>query len=275
MKMKKSVLAIVAVAAVMLAACGNKQKAAETEADSTESFEEQQIKAGMNVQLDSLTNLWLGMKRRGVFGVDKEGNVVLTEAEKKVAPDYLFTPEGLKGKMETLSAKYRALTVFYVDKQIGDTYGMTDVWTPAMKKLMSEIGDPALELLTTAPNEFNKDYEALNKKIYKMMEEEGRANFFWETAATSIVEQTYLISVNQEKLLAKMTDKDAEDLTYRIVLLMDAYEELSQYNPQLLQLLTVLQPLEKLNAVSVSQLRDQLNESKDAIANSRKLLFDF
>lgn len=261
---------------MMMAACGNKQKAAEaTEADSTETFEEQQIKAGMNVQLDSLTNLWLGMKRRGVFGVDKEGSVVLSEAEKKVAPDYLFTPDGLKDKMETLSAKYRALTVFYVDKQIGDAYGMTDVWTPAMKKLMSEINDPALEELAKAPAEYNKEYEALNQKIYKMMEEEGRANFFWETAATSIVEQTYLISVNQEKLLAKLTDKDAEDLTYRIALLMDAYEELSQYNPQLMQLLTVLQPLEKLNAISVSQLRDQLNESKDAIANSRKMLFDF
>jgi len=272
--MKKITLVMAVAAALMMTACNNKQKAAEANTETTETFEEQQIKAGMNVQLDSLTNLFLGLQQRGLFGVDKEGNIQLSADEKKVTPDYLFTPEKLADKLETLSAKYRALIVYYTDKQIGDLYEMQDVWTPELKKLSSEINDPALEMILADKEKYNKDnFEEINRKAYQMEEESGRANHFWEACATAIVEQTYLLSVNQEKLLSQLTDKDAEDLTYRIVLLNDSFEQLSEYNPQLMQLLTVLQPLAKLNAISIDQLREQLNESKDEIANSRALLF--
>ncbi len=273
--MKKVTLTMAAIMAIAMTACTGKQKPAETATNGEETFEEQQIKAGMNAQLDSLTNIWLGLKQRGLFGTDESGKPQLTAEQKKVQPDYLFTPEQLADKTETLSAKYRAFTVFNIDKEVGALYGMKDVWTPAIEKLATEMNDPALKLSTQGDIEYNKDnFEELNKKLYKLEEENGRANHFWESAATSIVEQTYLLSVNQELLLSKMTDKDAEDLTYRIVLLLDAFEELSEYNPQLMQMLTVLQPLGKLNAISVDQLRQQLTEMKEDVASSRALLFE-
>ncbi|MCR4583465.1 MAG: hypothetical protein K5764_07935 [Prevotella sp.] len=272
--MKKITFAIVAVAVAMMAACGNKQQAANTSADSTETFEEQQIKAGMSVQLDSLASIWVSLKNRGVFNIDPDGKIKLTDAEKKVTPDYLITPDELEGKLETLSAKYRALIVFDIDRQLGLLYGMEDVWTPATKKLATEVNDPSLKLIDSGEIDVkSEDYQATQKKIYETELENGRGNHYWECCATAIVEQTYLLSVNQEKLLAKLTDKDAEDLTYRIALLINAYEELSEINPQLMQLLTVLQPLGKLNAISVDQLREQLNESKEEVANSRNMLF--
>lgn len=276
MDMKKFSFALIAAAAFIMASCGNKQKAEEVANDSTETFEEKQIKAGMNAQLDSLTNLWMQIKRREIFDVDPDNKIVISAEEKKVAPDYLYTPDKLKGKLETLSAKYRALVVFSIDQQVGTLYGMNDVWSSAIEKLGAEVNDPVMKLVQDGEIDFDdENHIAVNEKVYKTEEEAGRANYFWETSATAIVEQTYLLSVNQDKLLAHLTDEDAEKLTFRIILLNDAYENLAEYNPQLMQLLSVLQPLSKLNAITVDQLREQLNESKEEIAQARKSLFEF
>ena len=276
MDMKKFSFALIAAAAFIMASCGNKQKAEEVANDSTETFEEKQIKAGMNAQLDSLTNLWMQIKRREIFDVDPDNKIVISAEEKKVAPDYLYTPDKLKGKLETLSAKYRALVVFSIDQQVGTLYGMNDVWSSAIEKLGAEVNDPVMKLVQDGEIDFDdENHIAVNEKVYKTEEEAGRANYFWETCATAIVEQTYLLSVNQDKLLAHLTDDDAEKLTFRIILLNDAYEKLAEYNPQLMQLLSVLQPLSKLNAITVDQLREQLNESKEEIAQARKSLFEF
>lgn len=276
MDMKKFSFALIAAAAFIMASCGNKQKAEEVANDSTETFEEKQIKAGMNAQLDSLTNLWMQIKRREIFDVDPDNKIVISAEEKKVAPDYLYTPDKLKGKLETLSAKYRALVVFSIDQQVGTLYGMNDVWSSAIEKLGAEVNDPVMKLVQDGEIDFDdENHIAVNEKVYKTEEEAGRANYFWETSATAIVEQTYLLSVNQDKLLAHLTDEDAEKLTFHIILLNDAYENLAEYNPQLMQLLSVLQPLSKLNAITVDQLREQLNESKEEIAQARKSLFEF
>lgn len=276
MDMKKFSFALIAAAAFIMASCGNKQKAEEVANDSTETFEEKQIKAGMNAQLDSLTNLWMQIKRREIFDVDPDDKIVISAEEKKVAPDYLYTPDKLKGKLETLSAKYRALVVFSIDQQIGTLYGMNDVWSSAIEKLGAEVNDPVMKLVQDGEINFDdENHIAVNEKVYRTEEEAGRANYFWETSAAAIVEQTYLLSVNQDKLLAHLTDEDAEKLTFRIILLNDAYENLAEYNPQLMQLLSVLQPLSKLNAITVDQLREQLNESKEEIAQARKSLFEF
>lgn len=276
MDMKKFSFALIAAVALIMASCGNKQKAEEVANDSTETFEEKQIKAGMNAQLDSLTNLWMQIKRREIFDVDPDNKIVISAEEKKVAPDYLYTPDKLKGKLETLSAKYRALVVFSIDQQVGTLYGMNDVWSSAIEKLGAEVNDPVMKLVQDGEIDFDdENHIAVNEKVYKTEEEAGRANYFWEASATAIVEQTYLLSVNQDKLLAHLTDEDAEKLTFRIILLNDAYENLAEYNPQLMQLLSVLQPLSKLNAITVDQLREQLNESKEEIAQARKSLFEF
>lgn len=276
MDMKKISFALIAAVALIMASCGNKQKAEEVANDSTETFEEKQIKAGMNAQLDSLTNLWMQIKRREIFDVNPDNKIVISAEEKKVAPDYLYTPDKLKGKLETLSAKYRALVVFSIDQQVGTLYGMNDVWSSAIEKLGAEVNDPVMKLVQDGEIDFDdENHIAVNEKVYKTEEEAGRANYFWEASATAIVEQTYLLSVNQDKLLAHLTDEDAEKLTFRIILLNDAYENLAEYNPQLMQLLSVLQPLSKLNAITVDQLREQLNESKEEIAQARKSLFEF
>jgi len=256
----------------MIMSCGgNKQKGASTDKDTAESFEVKQIKKGMCVKLDSLTALWVNLKPSAVYKTTKDGKIVLSDKEKKVKPDYLFTPDGLANKLETLSSKYRAISVFFVDREIANLYGMEDVYSPAMKKIAADLNDPAIKFIYD--NGDKMDYVELQKKAYDIEEENGRANRFWEAAATSIIEQTYILAKNKEKYLAQFTDKDAEDITYQIQLLLLSFEDLSQHDPELLNLYNVIQPLNNLNAINVKDLREQLTKTESEIAKAREQLF--
>lgn len=272
--MKK--IAFVFATAAMLAACtANKpqqEAPAEEPAAATrvakeipESFEEQQIKAGMSVQLDSLTACWT---RLGKSPIELNGGkLALSAEEKMVKPDYLLNPAEVMDKLESLSLKYRAMVVMNIDKTIADLYEMPDVYAEPVSKLAAEVNDPAVSYFMEAGD------AAEVQKIYDIEVENGRANYFWEAAATGIVEQLYVLIKNEEKFLATFTDKDAEDITYRVSLLVDAYEDLSDYNLELRKLYNVLLPLESLNAISVDQLREQLDQIKGQVEQARATLF--
>ncbi len=275
--MKK--IAFVFATAALLAACtGNKPQtpAAEEPAATTrvakeipESFEEQQIKAGMSVQLDSLTAAWLRLKRCPIVINAEQQKVTLSDDEKKIKPDYLINPNEIMDKIESLSLKYRALTVMNIDKSISDIYEMSDVYSEPLAKVFAEVNDPALK--------FVAEQGGLEKvemsQIYAIEEENGRANYFWEATATGIIEQLYVLTKNQEMFLANFTDKDAEDITYRVSLLVDLYEDLSDYNLELRKLYNVLLPLEVLNAITVDELRGQLDQIKAQVEQARATLF--
>ena len=269
--MKK--FAFILAAAALFAACsGNKQQASDTnEPAPAESFQEQQIKAGMSARLDSLTAAYMRVKPLPMFDKSKEGVVALTAEEKKVAPDYLINPEEIMGKLESLSLKYRALTVMATDAMIAKLYEMPDVYSEPIARLMAEIDDPSLKFYME--NEGKMERQEMMNEIYRIEEEAGRANYFWETAATSIIEQLYIVGQNQDKFLSTFTDKDAEDITWHLSILVDAYKDLSEYNMELKKLYNVLQPLEVLNAITVDELRGQLKQVKGQIDQARATLF--
>jgi hypothetical protein len=129
-------------------------------------------------------------------------------------------------------------------------------------------------LLFFDENSEKMEYTELNSQAYKIAEENGRANRYWEVAASSIIEQIYLIANNQDKFLANFTDKDAEDMTYRTILLCESFQDLAEYHPDLANLNNVILPLEKLDALTVDKLREQLTELKADIEKSRAQLFE-
>ena len=104
------------------------------------------------------------------------------------------------------------------------------------------------------------------------MNENGRINYFWQIAAASLVEQLYLVNQNTEKFLAAFDDEAAANSTFRIVLILDALDRLSEYDPDIKPVADALAPLDVLNATTVAELKTQLTEAKDKIDAARQSL---
>ena len=114
--MKKLSIFAVALAAVAFAACtGNKPQNEQNGTDSVKSFEQEQIEENIKVQIDSLAAEFGKLKALPILK-DQNGNVILSDEEKQVKPDYLLSPSAIEDAI-TLPGKYRILSALSIDKQ--------------------------------------------------------------------------------------------------------------------------------------------------------------
>jgi len=266
--MKKLSFFAVALTAMLFAACGgNKSTQNAEETDSVKSFEQQQIEANIKMQFDSLATE-LGRMKKLPISMNKEtGTIKLDDKEKQVKPDYLLQAS-VADNATTLSEKYRALAALEVDKEVAKLYDMpTEDYDKAITKLVADINDPSFKTLDDNGN----IYET-TEALYKAMDENGRINYFWQIVAASLVENLYITSQNSEKFLAAFNDEAAANITFRIILLQDAVIRLTDYDAEFVPIAKAIEPLTVLNAVTVSELREQMAEAKDKIAEARNSL---
>ena len=230
---KLSVLAI-AFAAIAFAACGGKKSAQAVEdADSLKSFEQQQIEASIKMHLDSIS-----------------------------------ADLGKLDQLPFLQEKYRVLSALNVDRKIAAMYEMpTEDYDKAITKLAADIDDPSFKAIEDA----NTIYETTNT-LYDAMNDNGRINYFWQLASASLVEQLYVTNQNADKFLSVFNDEAAANVTFRIVLILDAINRLTDFDPEIKPVASALAPLDVLNATTVSELKAQLAEAKDKIAAAREAL---
>ena len=263
---KLSVLAI-AFAAIAFAACGGKKSVQAVEdADSLKSFEQQQIEASIKMHLDSIS-ADLGKLDQLPFLQESENGVQLTKEEKQVKPDYLLSPS-VADEAATLAEKYRVLSALNVDRKIAAMYEMpTEDYDKAITKLAADIDDPSFKAIEDA----NTIYETTNT-LYDAMNDNGRINYFWQLASASLVEQLYVTNQNADKFLSVFNDEAAANVTFRIVLILDAINRLTDFDPEIKPVASALAPLDVLNATTVSELKAQLAEAKDKIAAAREAL---
>ena len=106
------------------------------------------------------------------------------------------------------------------------------------------------------------------------MDENGRINFFWQMASTALVEQLYVISQNTDKFLTAFDDNAASNVSLRVILIQDALNRLTEYDPEVIPVAEAFDPLTTINAVTVAELKDQLEDAKDQIAEARNNLLD-
>jgi hypothetical protein len=104
------------------------------------------------------------------------------------------------------------------------------------------------------------------------MNENGRINYFWQLAAASLVEQLYIANQNSEKFLSVFDDESASNVTFRIVLILDALNRLSEYDPEIKPVAEALAPLDVLNAMTLDEMKTQLAQAKDKIDAARAAL---
>ena len=143
----------------------------------------------------------------------------------------------------------------------------TDEFDKAISKLVADINDPSFKEIDDAGTIFET-----TEKLYESMEANGRINYFWQLAATSLVEELYVMTQNTEKFITVFDDESASNVTYRIALLIDAIDRLSEYDPDIEPIAAAISPLNVLNAISVDQLKSQITEAKTQIIEARKAL---
>ena len=263
--MKKLSFLAIAFVAIAFAACGG-QKSGQTEeaADSLKSFEQQQIEASIKMHHDSIAAEFGKMKQLPFV---QDGVLSLTKEEKQVKPDYLFDA-AIADEATTLAEKYRILSALAVDKKIAELYEMpTEDYEKAINKLAADINDPSFKAL----EDTNTIFETTTT-LYDEMEKNGRINYFWQLAAAALVEQLYDANQNVDKFITAFDDEAAANVSFRIVLILDAINRLSEYDADIEPVAKALAPLDVLNATTVSELKTQIAEAKEPIENARKAL---
>jgi len=265
--MKKFSIFAIAIAAAVFAACGgNKSAKSEAETDSLKSFEQQQIEASIKMHLDSI-GAEIGKLEQPKFLNEGEDGITLTKEEKQVKPDYLFAPT-VADNATTLPEKYRAMSALAIDENVAKLYEMpTEDYDKAIGKLTAEINDPSFKVLENEA----KAYETTSA-LYDAMEKNGRINYFWQMAAAALVEQLYVANQNADKFLSVLNDEAAANLTFRVVLILDAINRLAQYDPDMMPVVNALAPLEVINSTTVDELKKELAEVKDKVAEARAAL---
>ena len=264
--MKKLSVFAVAFAAITFAACGGNKTAQSTEGeDSVKSFEQQQVEASIKMHVDSLAST-IGQLKHMPFMQENDGSIALTAEEKQVKPDYLLPPT--TENAATLAEKYRLLSALGIDKRLAKLYDMpVDEYEQACSKLLAEINDPSFKDIQNASTVYETTTD-----LYNAMEANGRINYFWQLTASSLVEELYILSQNSEKFLASFNDEAAANSTFRIVLILDALDRLTEYDSEIQPVVEALRPLSALNATTVDELRGQLAEAKDQINFARNTL---
>jgi len=265
--MKKLSYLAIAFVAIAFAACGG-QKSTQNidEADSLKSFEQQQIEASIKMHFDSIASEVSKLKQLP-FVQEGNGGLALTKEEKQVKPDYLLTAT-VADNATTLAEKYRLISALNVDHKIASLYEMpTEDYDKAITKLAADINDPSFKVIDNANTLFETSSD-----LYDAMEKNGRINYFWQMASAALVEQLYVTNQNADKFLSVFDDDAAANITFRIVLILDAVNRLKDYDPDIIPVADAIAPLDVLNATSVSELKAQLGEAKEKIDAARKAL---
>ncbi len=264
--MKKLSILAVAFAALTFAACGGKKTTDNVEGkDSVKSFEQEQIEAAIKMHFDSLASELGKLKQLPVAA--KDGVITLTDEEKQVKPDYLLDVAVIDNAI-TLSEKYRVLSALEVDKEVAKLYDMdTADIDKAITKLAADINDPSFKAVEGKSGIYESAQE-----LYDAMNENGRINYFWQIVASSLVEQLYVTSQNTDKFLTSFTDDAADKVTFRIILIQDALNRLTEYDPEISPVVDAIAPLSVLNATTVDEFKVQLAEASEKIIAARNAL---
>ena len=160
------------------------------------------------------------------------------------------------------------LSALQIDKEIAELYEMpTTEYENRIASLFVDINDPSFKAI-----EGNSDVYETTQELYNAMNENGRINYFWQIVSTALVEQLYVVSQNTDKFLAAFDDETASNMSYRMILIQDAINRLTEYDPEVTPVAEALEPLNVINATSVSELKEQLESAKDQIAAARQSL---
>jgi len=266
--MKKLFVIILAVAFVALPSCKNQKKAAEAPVQKELSQKEKYVLAELELNANELAESFKQIKMPKFMKVEN-GEVLLSEKEKMVKPDYLVDPSKTNDFV-TLDQKYRGYGIMNFDCFIAEAYGMpVDEYKAALQKLLADMSDPAIEEFIENSDE---DYGEAYKAMYQAEVSAQRLPLFWSMEAAWLVEQIYVLTKDVDKVMQLFDDETASDISYHFILVHNGLTQLVDIYPEMAALNAALQPLYVINAINCEQLRDQLLELKGSIETVRAFL---
>lgn len=276
--MKKSLLLASVVIAACLSSCGNNngnksEKNEQNEVVSAQNALNDEInQEAVKTEFDNLKISVSKIRMAPFVSSTEDGRIQLTEKEKMVKPDYLINPS-IVGKLVTLSQKYHVTSMMAADLVIANLYEMPTVdMKEAIAKLLLDINDEAFTNFANTPW---SDLEGASDALQFLIEEEyeaGRQYLFWDALAASLVEQLYIMTRNVDKFMPMFTDETVEDFTFNFICLHEGLLTMADTNEEMSSLHNVLEPLYAINAVTVDQFREQLNQLGGEIEKCRQHL---
>ena len=167
-------------------------------------------------------------------------------------------------------SKFRLLGVLDVNRRLAKLIGSpTEVYDKKITALLNDIN------YSTLTDIYQHGYISdLSYNDYKKMEAEGKINIYWQIAIATIVEQLYFISHNSEKIIRVLTDLDVANITFRLVLVLDAVWRLSYYDPYLAEIVQAIVPLKMIDAISKDELKSQLIQVDSDLESAHRILIN-
>jgi len=273
--MKRLVFVCLAAALICAPSCKNNSKNAKVEENKDSlalenkmQIADELVKADFQNIIESASKL----KPAPFASAAQDGRIVLSNKEKKVKPNYLLNPD-LAANLVSFSQKYRAVAMYGADLVIANMYEMdAQPYKDVVAKLLTELGDEAFTNFASMPWIDWENASDAMKILVEAEYEAGRQNFYWESVASSYVEQLYIISRNVDKFMLMFNDETAADFTFNFVCLFESLRQVIELNPEMSSLYEAIKPLEVINAISVKQFKEQIISISDDIAASREAL---
>jgi len=196
MRFSNIFIVLAMVAALSVVSCKNKK----SDIQAQEQTLTQKIEYGEEALaiIDSLANIWIQSTAENPSPFD----VILTEKEKLVKPDYLFDPKAIDTLLRR-EQKICALAMLEVDRIVLSSYGMpTNEADEAISKLLMDIN------FNVYPEDFiyeKKDISRNVAKFYQACKEIGDLAAFWTFNAQVLNEMEYIIAQNPELYFGKIS----------------------------------------------------------------------
>jgi len=258
-------------------ACGNKPKPADTTGQTQSTLtdwdkEQQRLDTEIKSQLDTL-----------VFDVVRLSVPEVEEATSQIKPTCLLTPRQADDAI-SLYAKYNALTILMIDRQIALRCQMpTAEYDAACQRLTASINDPALthldSLVTTLMQLLSGqiDAKALTASLQQYHDQEletGRGSYFWSVVTSSLVEQIYLSTHGLGAHLGDISDDTVQEVTRRVSIILNDINLLAERDENIAHIAQVLRPFHQLNATNAAEFDAQMQRIKDSITQMRQSLLE-
>lgn len=270
--MKKLTVLLLA-ALLVVPSCKNQNKGSNNDQGKEPVTAEEILSEELKVNVSNLAESAKKMKRIPFATKKADGSFALTEKEKMVKPDYLLDP-ATANDLISFSQKYRVIAMLGADLMITNLYDMANTeYKNAINKILVDLNDDALNQIASIDwsmeNEyFQEDFDTFVEEEYKA----GRENFFWESTASFLVEQVYILTRNIDKFMPMFTDETAADVTFDFVCVHEGLVQMIAKYPEMSSLNEVLEPLYVINAITVDQLKEQLMSIKSDIEAARAFL---